>query len=259
MDHFQHKNGQLHCEDVNLDQLAARVGTPLYVYSKKTLVEHVQRFNAAFAPLQPLVCFAVKSCPNLHVLKTLAEHGAGADVVSGGELFRALKAGVPASKIVAAGVGKSEAELKALLDAKVGWINVESEHEFETLSAIAKQAGQRATVALRVNPDVVDSKTPQKTSTGKKGSKFGVDIDRALAFFEKYGRDPQLALTGLHAHIGSPIFSPEPYVAALSKLLQLIAELKSTGFAVTSLDIGGGFAADRSSPNRAAPWWPTAA
>jgi diaminopimelate decarboxylase len=252
MDHFQHKNGQLHCEDVNLDQLAARVGTPLYVYSKKTLVEHVQRFNAAFAPLQPLVCFAVKSCPNLHVLKTLAEHGAGADVVSGGELFRALKAGVPASKIVAAGVGKSEAELKALLDAKVGWINVESEHEFETLSAIAKQAGQRATVALRVNPDVVDSKTPQKTSTGKKGSKFGVDIDRALAFFEKYGRDPQLALTGLHAHIGSPIFSPEPYVAALSKLLQLIAELKSTGFAVTSLDIGGGFAADYD--GTAPPW-----
>lgn len=252
MDHFQHKNGQLHCENVNLDQLAAQVGTPLYVYSKQTLVEHVQRFAAAFSAVKPLICFAVKSCPNIHVIRTLAEQGAGADVVSGGELFRALQAGVPASKIVAAGVGKSEVELRALLEAQVGWINVESEHEIETLSRLAKELGRRATVALRVNPDVVDSKTPQKTSTGKKGSKFGVDIDRAVTFFEKYGRDPNLSLTGLHAHIGSPIFSPEPYVVAIQKLLDLVQQLKSKGLAVQSLDIGGGFAADY---DGSAPAW----
>ncbi len=252
MDHFQHKNGQLHCENVNLDQLAAQVGTPLYVYSKQTLVEHVQRFSLAFAPLKPLICFAVKSCPNLHVIRSLAEQGAGADVVSGGELFRALQAGVSPEKIVAAGVGKSEAELRALLEAQVGWINVESEHEIETLSGLAKQLGRKATVALRVNPDVVDSKTPQKTSTGKKGSKFGVDIDRAVSFFEKYGRGPNLSLTGLHAHIGSPIFSPEPYVVAIQKLLDLVQQLKSKGLAVQSLDIGGGFAANY---DGSAPAW----
>ncbi|HTM46099.1 MAG TPA: diaminopimelate decarboxylase [Polyangiaceae bacterium] len=244
MDHFQHRGGQLYCEDANLDELCARVGTPLYVYSKRTLSEHLQRFTEAFAPLRPLVCFAVKSCSNIHIVKELASRGAGADVVSGGELYRALAAGVPPERIVAAGVGKTAEELHYILSSKVAWLNVESEPEFELASQIAAELKIKAKVALRVNPDVADAKTPQKTTTGKKGSKFGVDIDRAPAFFARYGKDPWLSLTGLHAHIGSPIFSPDPYVVAIGKLLQLTAQLREQGLGVTSLDIGGGFAAN---------------
>lgn len=244
MDHFQHRGGQLYCEEVNLDDLADRLGTPLYVYSQHTLLDHYQRFSAAFAPLDPLICFALKSCHNIHVIRTLAEQGAGADVVSGGELYRAQAAGVDPSRVVAAGVGKTDTELKAILKAQVGWLNVESEQEFEVASALARELGQRQRVALRINPDVRDQKTPEKTTTGKKGSKFGVDIDRAVQFFDQYGKDPSLQLRGLHCHIGSPIFSPEPYKAAIERLLALITELRAKGHTISSLDIGGGFAAN---------------
>jgi diaminopimelate decarboxylase len=254
MDHFSYRDGQLFCEDVNLDELVDQVGTPAYVYSKRTLVEHYDRFRAAFAALDPLVCFAIKSCANIHLLRALVERGAGVDVVSGGELYRALSAKTPVERIVAAGVGKTEAELRYLLSSKVGWINVESEQEFETAAALARELGVKCNVAVRVNPDVADAKTHAKTTTGKKGSKFGVDLDRIEAFFEAYGKDPQLALRGLHVHIGSPIYSPEPYVAAFHKMVDLISRLQKRGFSITSLDIGGGFSANYDGK---APEWTT--
>ncbi|MCE9589960.1 MAG: diaminopimelate decarboxylase [Planctomycetes bacterium] len=244
MDCFQYRNGQLFCEDVNLDDLASRVGTPAYVYSRRTLQEHYDRLAKAFAALKPIICYSIKSCGNVHICKLLGERGAGMDVVSGGELFRAKLAGVPMGKVVYAGVGKTDAEIRAAIEAKIGWFNIESEAEFENIAAIAKQMGATANAALRVNPDVYDAKTHAKTSTGKKETKFGVDIERARRFFEHYGRDKHLKLNAIHLHIGSPIYSADPYVQAITKALELIDELRNQGHTISALDIGGGFAAD---------------
>lgn len=244
MDFFQYKNGQLHCEDVNVDELAAKVGTPVYVYSRKTFEHHLDELRQAFAEVDPLICYSIKSCGNVHLIKLLADRGAGMDVVSGGELFRALKAGVDPRKIVYAGVGKTDEEIRQAIEAGIGYFNIESEAEFENIAAIAKQMGRTATAALRVNPDVADPKTHAKTTTGKKETKFGVDIERARRFFESYGRDQHLRLTAIHLHIGSPIYSAEPYLLAMQKALELINDLRGKGFTVDTLDIGGGYAAD---------------
>lgn len=244
MDHFQYRNGQLYCEDVSLNDLAQRVGTPAYVYSKATLLEHYRKLHGAFAALDPTICYSIKSCPNLHLCKLLVGEGSGMDVVSGGELYRALLAGVDPSKVVYAGVGKTNAEIRQGIDAGIGYFNIESEAEFENIAAIAKSMGKTARGALRVNPDVHDPKTHAKTTTGKKETKFGVDIERARKFFAAYGKNPHLRLTALHLHIGSPIYSPEPYVLAISKALALIAELRQAGCKIEALDIGGGYAAD---------------
>lgn len=244
MDSFQYRNGQLFCEDVNLDELSSRVGSPAYIYSRRTFEEHYDRIAHAFAPLKPIICYSIKSCGNVHICKLLGQRGAGMDVVSGGELYRAKMAGVPMNKIVYAGVGKTDAEIRAAIEAKIGWFNIESEAEFENIAAIAKQMGATANAALRVNPDVYDVKTHAKTTTGKKETKFGVDIDRARRFFEHYGRDKHLKLNALHLHIGSPIYSADPYVQAITKALELIDELRKQGHTINTLDIGGGFAAD---------------
>jgi diaminopimelate decarboxylase len=185
----------------------------------------------------------VKSSGNLAICRTLAERGAGMDVVSGGELFRALAAGVPAERCVYAGVGKTDEEIVYALEAGLGLFNVESEAEFENIAAIAKRLGKRCDAALRVNPDV-DPKTHRYTSTGKGESKFGVDIERAKAFFRRYGRDPFCRLIGIHLHIGSPVYSVDPYVESIRKATALIDELAAEGSAVTTLDLGGGFGAD---------------
>jgi diaminopimelate decarboxylase len=166
------------------------------------------------------------------------------DVVSGGELHRAVLAGTPTSKIVYAGVGKTDVEIRQALQANIGWFNIESEGEFENIAAIARQMGKRARGALRINPDVADPKTHQKTMTGQKESKFGVDIDRARTFFARYGRDEHLELSAIHLHLGSPIYSAEPYVRALHKALALVDELKARGQEVRTIDIGGGFMAE---------------
>jgi diaminopimelate decarboxylase len=213
------------------------------VYSKQTLLDHYQRLTEAFAALKPLICFSVKSCANLSVCRVLAERGAGMDLVSGGELHRALLAGVPASACVYAGVGKTDDEIRQSIEAGVGWLNVESEQEFENISRIAGAMNKRCRAALRVNPDV-DPKTHRYTSTGKKETKFGVDIERAKAFFKLYGRDPHCELKGIHLHIGSPIYSAEPYVQAIEKSLRLIDELEGDGYGIDMLDLGGGFGAD---------------
>lgn len=244
MDSFEYKNGQLFCEDVNLDDLASRVGSPVYVYSRATFEGHYRRLTQAFAELDPIICYSVKSCGNVHICKLLADMGCGMDVVSGGELFRAQQAGADMNKIVYAGVGKTDQEIRQALEAKIGYFNIESEAEFENIAAIAKQMGTTGNAALRVNPDVADPNTHAKTATGKKETKFGVDIERARRFFEKYGQNKNLRLNGIHLHIGSPIYSPKPYVAAITKALELIEELKQQGCSVTTLDIGGGFAAD---------------
>lgn len=243
MDDFSYHDGALACGSVPVQSIAERFGTPTYVYSAATLREHYRRLAAAFAPLNPLICYSVKSSGNLGLCRLLTECGAGMDVVSGGELHRARAAGCPASKCVYAGVGKTDLEIEYAIREGVGVLNVESEEEFVNVAAIAARMQRVCTVALRVNPDV-DPKTHRYTSTGKKETKFGVDIERARAFFRNHGADRWCRLTGLHLHIGSPVYSPQPYVDALTKSLALIEELEAAGHTIDTLDLGGGFGAD---------------
>ncbi|MFW6059420.1 MAG: diaminopimelate decarboxylase [Phycisphaeraceae bacterium] len=243
MDYFHYKNGQLYCEDVAIDDVVAETGTPAYVYSRRTFEHHYDAVVAAFAELDPLICYSIKSCGNVHILRMLAERGAGMDVVSGGELYRAQQAGVDMGKVVYAGVGKTDAEIRAALEAGIGWFNIESEQEFENVARLAGEMGVTAQGALRVNPDV-DPATHAKTTTGKKETKFGVDIDRARRFFQSYGNDAHLKLNALHLHIGSPIYKIEPYAEAIRKALALIEDLRGQGYTIDAIDIGGGYGAD---------------
>ncbi|MCK5113348.1 MAG: diaminopimelate decarboxylase [Phycisphaerae bacterium] len=244
MDYFDYKNGELCCEEVPVKDIAAEAGTPVYIYSKATLMRHYSGVVKAFAELDAIICYSIKSCGNLHILKLFAENGGGFDVVSGGELARAQQVGADMKKIVFAGVGKTDNEIREALTAGIGWFNIESEQEFENLSRLAAETKTKTRAALRVNPDVFDPNTHAYTTTGKKETKFGVDIDRAEGFFEKYGRDENITLDGIHLHIGSPIYSPQPYVDAITKTLGLIEEIRAGGGKVNVLDIGGGFAAD---------------
>ncbi len=244
MDSFHHSpRGQLLCEGIPAADLAERFGTPSYIYSRQTLEDHYDKIAKAFADLKPLICYSIKSCSNIHICRVLAERGSGMDVVSGGELERAVLAGTSASKVVYAGVGKTDAEIAAALKAGIGYFNIESEPEFEIIAATARRVGVKSHAALRINPDI-DPHTHAYTSTGKKESKFGVDIQRAVAFFERYGRDEFLKLDALHLHIGSPVYSTEPYVGAIKKALDLMDELARRGYTVSTLDVGGGFGAD---------------
>jgi len=242
MDHFRYQKGELHCEGVAAARIAEAVGTPAYVYSAATLADHYDAVTQAFRSLNPLICYSIKSCANVHICRLLRQRGAGFDVVSGGELVRAIEAGGDPDKIVFAGVGKTDAEIGQAIDAGVGLFNVESEAELDNLIAIA--GGRRRTVdaALRVNPDV-DPRTHTYTATGLKESKFGVDIVRARAVFQHYAAEGAVRLRGLHLHIGSPVNSVDPYVEAIRKGLSLIDDLRRDGLAIDTLDIGGGFGA----------------
>ena len=244
MDYFEYQDGELFCENVPVANIAAEVGTPLYIYSAATLKHHYRAIVDAFAELNPLVCFAIKSLYNVNVLKMLAAEGCGFDLITGGELARTQAAGADMSKVVFAGVGKTDAEIIEAIAADIKLFNVESEAEFENISRLACAAGRKVRAALRINPGVYDPKTHDKTATGKKETKFGVDIDRAEAFFETYGRDENVTLDGIDMHIGSPIYSAEPYVRAITKALELIDNLRAKGFEINLLDLGGGFAAD---------------
>lgn len=242
MDDFVYRSGALHCEALPAAELAARFGTPLYVYSQRTFIEHYARLQAAFAALDPLVCFSVKCCQNLHILELLHRQGSGFDVVSGGELYRALRAGADPQKIVFAGVGKTEREIREALAAGIGVLNCESETELAQLADLARHAGTRPRVALRVNPDV-DPRTHVYTTTGKKETKFGVDFERALEVFRKFGHCKELQLSALHMHIGSPVNDVAPYEHAVRRGLDLVEAIRAAGFHVDTLDLGGGFGA----------------
>lgn len=240
MDHFQLRNGILHVEDVPLPAIAKAVGTPVYVYSRATLVRHAQVFRDGLSGLaDPHIAFAVKSNPNLAVLRVLAKEGFGADVVSGGELTRALAAGMKPADIVFSGVGKTHAELVQGIEAGIGQFNIESEEEGYELSTIAQARGVRVACALRVNPDV-DARTHEKISTGKRENKFGVPLDRAASIYAALAGEPGLDMRGVAVHIGSQLGDLEPLETAFGKLGALIAELRGNGQSVTHADLGGG-------------------
>ncbi len=239
MSAFTYRDGQLYADAVPVAALAARYGTPLYVYSRSHLLAQYRALQEAMAPVRPLICYAVKANTCGAIIATFAGEGAGADVVSGGELYRARRAGVPSNKIVFAGVGKTEAEIDYALREGILYFTVESEPELDRISACAKRLGLVGRVAIRVNPDV-DPKTHKYTSTGKKENKFGVDLERALAAYEQAARLPNLQITSLHMHLGSPIMTCDPYAEALAKVKDLCLDLKKRFPTFRHIDIGGG-------------------
>jgi len=240
MDHFAIKNGVMHAEDVSLPQIAEEVGTPVYVYSRATLERHAQVFRDGLKDVpDKLIAFAVKANPNLAVLKVLQQQGYGADVVSVGEMRRALAAGIEPAKIVFSGVGKTAAELKAALHAGIGQFNIESEEEGLELAELAAAMGLTAQCALRINPDV-DAGTHDKISTGKADNKFGVPIDQAGQIFGKLASQPGVNLRGVAVHIGSQLGDLAPLEAAFEKLGSLVTSLRGAGHTITHVDLGGG-------------------
>jgi diaminopimelate decarboxylase len=243
MDSFNYKNGRLLAEDVDITKIAEAVGTPVYIYSKATILDHYEKIKNAFAELDTTICYSIKAAGNINILKIFAGLGSGFDIVSGGELYRAQQAGADMKKIVFAGAGKTDEEITAALKAGIGYFNIESEAEFENLSKLAKQAGIKIKAALRVNPDV-DPKTHKYITTGKKETKFGVDIERAEKVFEQYGKNDYVNLCGLHVHLGSGGKTIDPYRTATEKVLPLIDNLRSKGFKIDVLDLGGGYGAD---------------
>jgi diaminopimelate decarboxylase len=252
MDYFEYKSGNLFCEDVLAEKIAEEVGTPAYIYSKATLLRHYRQIADAFSPLNAMVCYSVKSCGNIHILRLLADQGAGFDVTSGGELYRALKAGGDPSKIIYAGVGKTDQEIIDALKTGIAAFNLESEAEIENIDRVAGICGKTAIGAIRVNPDV-DPHTHVKTTTGKKETKFGVDIDRAARVFEQYRGLKNLRIAGVHMHIGSPVYEIEPYVQAVKKIVALIDDLAAKGHKIEWFDLGGGFAVNYERPDQAFP------
>jgi diaminopimelate decarboxylase len=240
MDHFTLIDGELHCEEVPLRAIAEAVGTPVYVYSRATLERHARTFKAGVAQAGDVhVAYAVKANPNLAVINVLARQGCGADVVSAGEMARALAAGVPAVDIVFSGVGKTRAEMAAALDARIGQFNIESEVEGEELAAVAAARGQRAVCTLRINPDV-DARTHAKISTGKSDNKFGVPISDAADIYARLSQLSGLHLRGVALHIGSQLLTLDPLEEAFAKVGALVADLRAAGHDVTHVDLGGG-------------------
>jgi diaminopimelate decarboxylase len=252
MDHFTYRQGRLHAEDVPLDEIAAAVGTPCYVYSTATIERHYRVFAEALAGMDHLICYAVKACGNIAVLRTLARLGAGMDVVSEGELRRALAAGVPGEKIVFAGVGKTRVEMRAALEAGVGQFNVESEPELHALDAVAREIGRRAPIAVRVNPDV-DARTHAKISTGKSEDKFGIPIARALDVYAEAAALPGIEIVGVDVHIGSQLTALAPFEAAFAKVAELTRALRGQGHAIRRIDLGGGLGIPYVRSNEAPP------
>jgi diaminopimelate decarboxylase len=239
MHHFAYRDGVLHAEAVNLDALAGSVGTPFYCYSTATLERHYQVFAGAFADVDALVCYAMKANSNQAVIATLAELGAGADVVSEGELMRARLAGVPADKIMFSGLGKTARELSLAVDEGILCINVESEPELDLLSAIASAKGRAVNISVRVNPDV-DAKTHHKIATGKAENKFGIPISRAREVYARAANLPGIQVTGVDMHIGSQITDLDPFDNAFTLLAEFVRTLRGDGHTISHVDLGGG-------------------
>ena len=251
MNHFHYRDGVLHAEDVALDALAEKVGTPFYCYSSATLERHYQVFAGAL-PKDSLIAFSVKANGNLAVLKTLAKLGAGADVVSGGELKKALAAGIAADRIVFSGVGKTRAEMRAALEAGIYQFNVESEPELAALDEVAGSLGRRAPITLRINPDV-DAKTHAKITTGTAETKFGIPFDRAREAYAHAATLKHVEIVGIDVHIGSQITDLEPFETAFKLVGELVTSLRADGHAITRLDLGGGLGVPYENSNTPPP------
>ncbi|MGB8930040.1 MAG: diaminopimelate decarboxylase [Anaeromyxobacteraceae bacterium] len=239
MNHFQRQDGVLHAEEIPLAELAEEYGTPLYVYSTATLTRHWKVLDASLKGARHTLCYAVKANSNLAILSLFAKLGSGFDIVSGGELFRVVKAGGDPRKVVYSGVGKRDDEIAFALEAGVRTLNVESAAELARVSIVARRLGARAPIALRVNPDV-DPKTHPYISTGMKENKFGVDIAEAKRLYALAAKDPALKITGVACHIGSQITTVKPFVDAAARVMALVADLQRQGIALDHVDLGGG-------------------
>jgi diaminopimelate decarboxylase len=239
VDHFEFRHGQLFAEDVPVLRLAERYGTPLYVYSRATLQRHYHAFDEALSGLEHMVCYAVKANSNLAVLQTLAQAGAGFDIVSGGELQRVLRAGGRADRTVFSGVGKTEDEIRVALEMGIYCFNVESEYELDLIDVTARLMGKRASIALRVNPDV-DAKTHPYISTGLKNNKFGVDIATAETLYRRAAKMSGVEIVGIAYHIGSQLLDVAPFLDALDRVLALVQRLAAQGITLRHIDVGGG-------------------
>src|ERR671910_3224649 len=243
MNHFEYRNGEMYAEGVAVKRIAREVGTPAYIYSLATLKRHYQVFDRAFAKVPHIVCFSVKANSNLALLRTFAKEGSGFDIVSGGELFRALKAGGDPKKIVFSGVGKKQDEIEYALNSEILMFNVESEDELVALNDIARALGRKAPISLRVNPDV-DPQTHPYISTGMKKAKFGVEIKKSLETYKKAAALPNVEVVGVDCHIGSQLTSLSPFVDALARVREyldrvLVGSLKKEGAQIRYLDLGG--------------------
>ena len=239
MHDFKYKNNVLHCEGVSLKKIAKEFGTPAYVYSYNTLRTHFRVFDKAFKEVPHLICFSVKANSNLAILKLFAEEGGGADIVSGGELYRALKAGIKPGKIVYAGVGKTREEIAFALQKGILMFNVESNQELVLISSVAKEMGKRAKVALRVTPEI-DPKTHPYITTGLKKDKFGISINKAIDEYRFAATLSNIDVIGIHTHIGSQLTEVHPFVEALKKMVALLEELKGIGIDIRHINVGGG-------------------
>jgi diaminopimelate decarboxylase len=239
MHNFEYRQGELYCEQVPVSRIAKEVGTPCYIYSHATLTRHFRAYDSAFKNIPHIIAFAMKANSNLAILRLMAKEGSGVDIVSGGELFRALKAGVPSSKIVFAGVGKNVEEIRDALKSDILMFNVESSAEIRAINDVAASVGKKARVALRINPDI-DPKTHPYISTGLKKSKFGIAADRALEEFKLASSLGHIEVVGVHAHIGSQLTEVTPFVESLKKVITLIGALKEQGINIQYLNIGGG-------------------
>ncbi|EDM73349.1 diaminopimelate decarboxylase [Roseobacter sp. AzwK-3b] len=252
MDHFLYRNGELYAEDVPVAEIAAQVGTPFYCYSTATLTRHFRLFDEALAGTEHLICYAMKAASNLAILKTLAELGAGMDVVSGGEYARAKAAGVPGERIVFSGVGKTRDEMRMALEGGIRQFNVESEPEMAALNEVALSLGLRAPITVRVNPDV-DAKTHAKIATGKSENKFGIPIARAREIYAEAAAMPGLEVVGIDVHIGSQLTELEPFRLAYEKVADLTEALRADGHDIRRLDLGGGLGIPYTRSNEAPP------
>ncbi len=236
---FEYRNGFFHGEDVSVSAVADRIDTPFYLYSHAALTDNFRAFDGAFSGMPHLTCFAVKANSNLAVLSLFAKEGGGADIVSGGELFRALRAGVPADRIVFAGVGKKRSEIQAALEAGIRMLNVESREELVAINEVAGRMGKEAPIALRVNPDI-DPKTHPYISTGLRKYKFGIAIEEALEHYREARALPNIALVGIHHHIGSQLTEVQPFADALARIVDLVRSLRAEGIDIRQIDVGGG-------------------
>ncbi len=238
-EYFVYKDGKLYCDNVSIETVRKKYGTPFYIYSKKAIIDKINEYKNAFSDYPTLICYAAKANSNLSLLKIFAENDIGCDIVSGGELYKARKAGIPSNKIVYAGVGKTDFEIDYALRENILSFNVESRMELEVINELAQKQGKTAKISIRVNPNV-DPKTHPYISTGLRTSKFGIDIDEALDVYKMASKMSNIEIKGIHCHIGSQIMEISPYIEALEKTAELIFKLKKEGIELEYFDIGGG-------------------